>query len=127
MANPAPGFARHPDHKITLHRSDERIRVSINGIPLAESRNSVILRESGYPPVHYLPKADIRTDWLVRSAHSTRCPFKGEATYWNVDAPDSEVENAGWSYETPYDEVAEIAGHIAFYTDRVDVTVGGDG
>jgi uncharacterized protein (DUF427 family) len=124
MANPAPGFARHPDHSVTLHPSGDLVRVSINGMPLAESRRSVILRESGYPEVRYLPKADIRMDWLLRSDHSSRCPFKGEESYWNVDAPDSEVENAGWSYETPYDEVVGIAGHIAFYADRVDVAIG---
>ncbi|WP_417767513.1 DUF427 domain-containing protein [Stappia sp.] len=124
MANPAPGFARHPGHAITLHRSGERIRVAIKGMPLADSRNSVTLRESGYPDLHYLPRADIRMDRLLRSTHTTRCPFKGEATYWNLDAPGSEIANAGWGYESPYDEVAEIAGHVAFDTRLVDITIG---
>lgn len=124
MANPAPGFARHPGHAITLHRSGERIRVAVGGLPLADSRNSVTLSESGYPDVHYLPKADIRTDRLVRSGRATRCPFKGEATYWNLNVTGSETANAGWSYETPYDEVAEIAGHVAFDTGLVDITIG---
>jgi len=55
----------------------------------------------------------------------TRCPYKGEASYWTIEVPAANgavrrSENAVWAYPTPYDEVPGLAGHYAFYTSRVD-------
>jgi len=75
--------------------------------------------------VHYLPEKDVRLDLLRPTDHHTRCPYKGEASYWTIEVPagDGSVqrsENAVWAYPAPYDEVPGLAGYYAFYTTRVD-------
>ena len=91
MSNPAPGFAAHPDHAISLHPSTDLVRVSLYDQPVAESRRTVILRESGYPDVHYLPREDVDMERLTASDHTTYCPFKGEASYWDIQVSDGEA------------------------------------
>jgi uncharacterized protein (DUF427 family) len=57
---------------------------------------------------------------LVRTDLVTHCPYKGDASYWSIRSGARTVENAVWSYEMPYDDMAPIAGYLAFYADRVD-------
>ena len=67
-----------------------------------------------------IPRKDVKMDRLVRTAHSTHCPFKGDAAYFSLrDGP----ENAVWSYEQPYDEVNVIKERLAFYPDKVEIAV----
>jgi uncharacterized protein (DUF427 family) len=75
--------------------------------------------------VHYVPGKDVRLDLMRPTEHHTRCPYKGEASYWSIEVPAEEgamrrSENAVWAYPTPYDEVSGLAGYYAFYTSRVD-------
>lgn len=77
------------------------------------------LREANYPPVQYLPLADVDPAFISPTDHRTYCPYKGEASYWSL--PDA--ENAVWGYPDPYDAVAEISGHVAFYPDKADVRI----
>ncbi|SDT92830.1 DUF427 domain-containing protein [Stappia sp. ES.058] len=123
MSNPAPGFAAHPDHAISLHPSTDLVRVSLYGAPVAESRRSIMVCETGYPDVHYLPREDVDIGRLAASDRTTYCPFKGTATYWTVTVPDGNADAAAWSYEIPFDEVTRLKGYIAFYADRVDVEI----
>jgi uncharacterized protein (DUF427 family) len=115
--NPAPGFKKHADHRITTKPAGVRVRVTSKGEVIADSRDAIALEESQYPPVYYLPCKDVKMQRLTRTTHSTHCPFKGDASYFSlVDGPD----NAVWSYEQPYDEMAAIKGMVAFYPDKVD-------
>ena len=115
--NPAPGYKTHPDHRIETRPAGVRVRVSFNGEVIADSRDAILLEESRYPPVYYLPRKDVKMDRLRRTTHSTHCPFKGDASYFSlVNGP----ENAVWSYEQPYDETAAIKDLLAFYPDKVD-------
>jgi uncharacterized protein (DUF427 family) len=82
------------------------------------------MREASYPPVHYIPLEDVDQTLLTASATQTYCPYKGDASYHGIAAADGARADAVWSYREPYDAVADIAGHVAFYTDRVDVVVG---
>ena len=118
-ANPAPGFASHPDHKITLAPVERRMRVWLSRVIVAESRHVLVMREGDYPPVYYFPRGDVTMDLLTATDRSSTCPFKGDASYWTIAAGDRAEENAAWSYESPYDEMLRIKGHIAFYDDRV--------
>jgi len=118
--NKAPGFARRPDHRVDLSHDKVRVRVTFNGETIADSRDAVAVRETGYQPVYYLPRADVRMERLERTQHRSACPFKGEASYWTVRVGDRHAENAVWSYETPYDEASGIAGRLAFWQGRVD-------
>jgi uncharacterized protein (DUF427 family) len=52
--------------------------------------------------------------FLKRSAHKTRCPYKGEASYFSLVTSDDTAENAVWTYESPFPVAKEIAGYLAF-------------
>jgi uncharacterized protein (DUF427 family) len=105
-----------PDHPITVTASDAHVVVRAGGKVIADTRRALELREASYPPVFYIPREDADMTLLEPSAHVSYCPYKGEASYFSVEGG----ENAVWSYEAPYDAVAEIRGHLAFYPDRVD-------
>ena len=118
---PAPGYAKHPDHKVVISRHPKHVRVKVNGRPVAESDETLVVQESGYDPVLYFPRKDVAmTDFLVATKHHTHCPFKGEARYWSLNVDGQVVENAAWSYEDVYDEAESLRGYVAFYADRVD-------
>jgi len=119
-ANPAPGFVRHPEHRVDLAREGRRVVVRFGGVAVADTTAAITVRESRYPEVYYVPLADVGAEFLARTGHRTYCPFKGEASYWTLSAGGKTAENAVWGYETPYDEVAALAGHVAFYRDRMD-------
>ena len=78
------------------------------------------LEEKGYPPVYYLPRNDADMSLLVRTTHYSYCPYKGDAAYYSIAIGGGRAKNAVWTYEAPYDAVAEIKEHLAFYPDRVD-------
>lgn len=108
--------------KITIRRADGTWTVRAGGAVLAESRNALELTEGEYPPVIYFPRADIAMAFLEPGTRTSHCPFKGDARYYSIETKSKTIENAGWSYEDPKPEVAQIAGHIAFFkTDDVAV------
>jgi uncharacterized protein (DUF427 family) len=109
-----------PDHPITINRNPCRVRVVLGGFIVAETTNALTLREASLPPVQYIPRDDIELDLLERTDHVTHCPYKGDASYFTVTAGGLVRENAAWSYETPFPAVSQIAGHIAFYPNKVD-------
>jgi uncharacterized protein (DUF427 family) len=109
-----------PDHPIAITPSAKRVTVSIGETVIADSRHALSLKEAAYPAVLYIPRADVRMDLLIRSQQSTHCPYKGDCNYFSIPSAGARGENAVWSYEHPHDAVAAIAGHLAFYPDRVD-------
>ncbi|MGK9050754.1 DUF427 domain-containing protein [Neorhizobium petrolearium] len=109
-----------PDHPITVERNPARVVVKLGGKVVADSADTLTLREASYPPVHYIPRKDVDMSLLERTAHETYCPYKGEASYFSIPGGGERSKNAVWSYEHPYDAVAGIREHVAFYPDRVD-------
>ena len=109
-----------PEHPITITASDTRIVVSIGGRVLVDSRRALTLREAAYPAVHYLPRQDADMSLLERSTHTSYCPYKGDCSYYSIPSGGERSANAVWTYEAPYPAVAEIAGYLAFYPQRVD-------
>jgi uncharacterized protein (DUF427 family) len=109
-----------PDHPITIERNFKRVIVSIGGTILADSRDALILREAGYPAVQYIPRKDVDIALLERTAHATYCPYKGDCAYFSIPLGGERAINAVWTYEAPYDAVAAIRNHLAFYPERVD-------
>ena len=95
--------------------------VRASGAVLGESAEALELSEGSYAPVIYFPRKDIGMSFLEQTETVTHCPHKGDATYFTVSGPDGEIKDAAWSYEAPLDQVTEIAGHLAFYTDKVAV------
>jgi uncharacterized protein (DUF427 family) len=109
-----------PDHPITIERNAARVVVSVAGCVIADTRDALTLREASYPPVQYVPRRDVDMALLARSDHATYCPYKGDAAYYSIPLGGERSVNAVWTYEAPYDAVAAIADHVAFYPDRVD-------
>jgi uncharacterized protein (DUF427 family) len=109
-----------PDHPITVEPTKARVVVKAGGRVIADSRNALTLQESTYPAVQYIPLADVDSGVLERTDHETYCPYKGEAGYYSLNAGDVKGENAVWTYEKPYDAVAPIKDHVAFYPNVVD-------
>jgi uncharacterized protein (DUF427 family) len=112
-----------PDHPITIEPTAGRVVVKVNGDVVADTRAALTLRESTYPAVQYIPFADVVQHGLACTTTTSYCPYKGDATYYSVTAGDLTVEDAIWAYERPYPAVADIAGHVAFYPDRAEITV----
>jgi len=109
-----------PDHPITVAPTLGRVVVRAGGRVVADSLSALTLTEGSYPPVQYIPRADVDMALLARTDHTTHCPYKGDASYFSIPAGGDRAANAVWSYETPHDAVARIAGHVAFYPNRVD-------
>jgi uncharacterized protein (DUF427 family) len=109
-----------PDHPITITPNPKRVRVTFAGEVIAETSKAVTLQEASYKPVQYIPRSDATMALLQKTTHSTHCPYKGDASYYSIEAKGRRAENAIWSYETPFPAMAEITGYLAFYPDRVD-------
>jgi len=112
-----------PAHPITVTPTAGRVVVRVNGQIVADTTAAVALQESTYPAVQYIPLDDVQQELLTRTDTSTYCPYKGDAGYYSVTAAGSTVEDAIWTYEQPYPAVAQIAGRVAFYPDKADITV----
>jgi uncharacterized protein (DUF427 family) len=108
------------DHPITIEPNPNRVRVMLGGTILAETTKALTLREASYPPVLYVPREDVQADLIEPSERRSHCPHKGDASYFTLTAGGLVRRDAAWSYETPRPAVAAIAGHLAFYPDKVD-------
>lgn len=114
------------DHPITVRPAAGRVVVRVEGRVVADTRAALRLDEASYPPRYYVPLADVDPHVMRRSASHTYCPYKGTASYYDIVTGDAAISDAIWTYEQPYDAVAEIAGHVAFYPHLVEITVGSD-
>lgn len=105
----------------------ERIRVVVDGITVADSTRAMRVLETSHPPVYYLPPEDVRLDLLTPGRGHSVCEWKGTAAYHDLIVGTRRIEDAAWSYERPRPGFEAIAGHLAFYADRVDEAwVGGE-
>ena len=110
-----------PDHPITIETSSAHVVVKAGTSVVADSSNALTLHEANYPPVYYVPLADVDSELLESSDTTKYCPYKGEASYYSVRTGDDVFNHAIWYDDEPYDAVSEIAGHVAFYADRVQI------
>jgi uncharacterized protein (DUF427 family) len=109
-----------PDHPITIEKNPDRVVVKVAGQVVADTREALSLQEASYAAVQYIPRKDVDLSQLERTDHETYCPYKGEAAYYSVTPGGEKAVNAVWTYEAPYESVADIQDHLAFYPDRVD-------
>ena len=109
-----------PDHPITVAPNPSRVVVISAGKVIADTTRALTLREASYPAVQYIPREDVDMTRLARTATHTYCPYKGEASYFSMIPSEAHTVDAVWTYEDPYDGVAAIKDHLAFYPDRVD-------
>jgi uncharacterized protein (DUF427 family) len=108
------------DHPIAIVPVAGRVRVLVGGKVVADTGMALLMLESDYAPVHYIPLRDVDMELIEPSDNLSYCPYKGDATYFNVIAGGRRAIDAVWAYEEPYDAVAVIKDHVAFYPDRVD-------
>lgn len=115
-------MARRPaaDAGITIAPSATRVIVRLGGTVIADTTRALVMRAPGTPDQQYIPRVDVDMARLARTDLVTHCPYKGDASYWSIQGGARVAENAVWSYETPYADMAPIAGYLAFYADRVD-------
>lgn len=111
-----------PDHPITVEKNPARVTVRAGGQVVADTTAALVLQESNYPAVQYVPLADVDQSLLTATDTSTYCPYKGDASYYSLTTPDGELTDVIWTYREPYPAVADIAGHVAFYADKVEIT-----
>lgn len=116
-ASSGPGYHTHPEHRVGVEPYAGLVTVRAEGGSLVNSRHALVLEEQGYPPVYYIPIADVQMDRLELREDETYCPFKGRACYYGLKSGGPAI---AWSYPQPYAEVAAIQGHLAFYPQRVD-------
>jgi uncharacterized protein (DUF427 family) len=112
---------KDPYHRIDILNTSRAVRVSLDGVVLAESTGARALYETGLPTRYYLPRDDVRLDLLERSDTVTGCAYKGRASHWRRGGDD-----IAWTYEAPTPEAAAIQGRVAFYNERVDIDVDGE-
>ncbi len=110
-----------PDHPITITPNPKRVRVSAGGVLIADTAHALTLKEASYPAVQYVPRADANMALLERTDRVTHCPYKGDANYFSIKANGTTLENSIWTYESPFPAMAGIAGHLAFYPDKVKI------
>ncbi len=119
------GHARDPYHRIDVRQSSRQVKVSLDGVTLAESDRATALFESNLPVRWYLPREDVRAE-LEPSETTSICPYKGQAGYHSVRLPDGKlVEDLVWYYPQPLPEAARIAGLLCFYNEKVDLELDG--
>jgi uncharacterized protein (DUF427 family) len=117
MAMKQPG----PAHPIEISPFGGRVRIRFAGHIIADSSHALRLEEASYKPVFYIPRSDAHMEYLSPSGRVTHCPYKGDAHYFSLVSGTARERDAAWSYETPFPAVAEIAGHLAFYPDKVEI------
>ena len=108
-------------HAIEVAPFGGRVRVRVGEEMVADTAHALLLQEGTLPPVFYIPREDVRIDHFTRSSTTSHCPFKGDASYFDVGAGGRRTSDAAWSYETPLAAVSQIAGHLAFYPDKAEI------
>ena len=117
---------RDPHKRVDILASSRHVRVELDGVTVAESRQPRILFETGLPPRYYLPLTDVRMELLRPSPRVTHCPYKGTASYWSVDTGRGRHEDIVWIYRAPLPESQKVAGLACFYDEKADVFLDGE-
>jgi uncharacterized protein (DUF427 family) len=117
---------RDPYSRVDILASSQHVRIEVDGVTVAESRQPRILFETGLPPRYYLPLTEVRMDLLLPSDTQSHCPYKGTASYWSVQAGGEPHRDIVWIYRTPLPESQKIAGLACFYDEKVDVYLDGE-
>jgi uncharacterized protein (DUF427 family) len=117
--------ARNPYARIDVLESDRHVQVEIDGITVADSTRPRLLFETRLPTRYYLPHDDVRMDLLAAGDTTTRCPYKGVASYWTARIDGVDHADIVWSYPTPILEVSKVTGLLCFYNEKVDLIVDG--
>ena len=111
------------DRDIAISPANGRLDIHVGTDLVATTEAALAVAEPGQPVRYYVPVADVRGGALVPSATRTTCPFKGEANYFDLLADGARLRDAVWTYADPCDQVAPLAGHVAFWGDAVRIAL----
>jgi uncharacterized protein (DUF427 family) len=117
---------RDPYSRVDILASSRHVRVEVDGVTVADSRQPRILFETGLPPRYYVPLTSLRMDLLRPSDTQTHCPYKGTAGYWSVDTGQAVHPDIVWIYRAPLPESQKIAGLACLYNEKVDLYLDGE-
>lgn len=110
----------HLGYRVAFEPGFRHIQASFNGQTIVDSTRVMIMRETGYPPIFYFPRDDVRMDLMTPSKHTTFCPFKGNASHWDLTVGDRRSENIMWSYNEPFSEVKKIREYVSLTWEAMD-------
>ena len=115
------GHAADPYHRIDVRRTSRHLVVRAGDRVVADTTGPLVLYESGFAPRWYVPRADVVADALTPVDVQTFCPYKGVASYYDVEGS----RHAAWSYRAPIEGTAAIGDLVSFEPGRVEVTLDG--
>lgn len=116
---------RDPFHRIDVRHSSRRIVLELDGNPVADTTNAVLLFETMLPTRYYFPGTDVQVE-LHPSTTRTSCAYKGSAVYWSTEIAGRVADDLAWSIPDPFPEAAAIADLIAFFDERLDLSIDGE-
>ena len=112
--------ARDPYKRVDILPSSRHVCIVLGGVTIADTHHPQLLLETGLPTRYYLPEQDVRMDLLLPTETTTRCPYKGKASYWTATIGEQTFKDAVWSYREPLPACSPIAGYLCFFNERVD-------
>ena len=86
------------------------MKATWNNVDLAESEQTVVVEGN-----HYFPPEAINKEYFQESSTHSTCPWKGEASYYNLVVNGQVNKDAAWYYPEPKAAAAEIKNHVAFW------------
>jgi uncharacterized protein (DUF427 family) len=110
-----------PKHRLLFDAHPRRIRALVDGHAVLDSLRGKLLHESNLLPRYYLPLEDMDERYLEPSDHTTHCPFKGDAAYFDLVVGERRIENAVWHYPEPIDQASWLRGYASVYTEAPDL------
>jgi uncharacterized protein (DUF427 family) len=123
---PVVGHPRNPYSRVDALRSDRHVTVGLDGVLLADTHHPVLVFETGLPTRYYIDRTDVFFEHLEPTRTQTLCPYKGVTSgYWSAGVGDTVHPDVAWTYDYPLPPVAPIARLIAFYNEKLDITVDG--
>jgi len=117
--------ARDPYTRIDILQSSRTVRVEVDGVVVAESDKARFLFETNLPVRYYLPKTDVRFEYLEATDTATHCPYKGTARYWSVNTAGTTHHDVVWGYDAPLPESQLVTGFVSFYNEKLDIYIDG--
>ena len=112
--------ARDPYKRVDILPSSRHVRVVLGGVTIAETHRAQLLLETGLPIRYYIPMQDMRMECLEPTESTSRCPYKGMATYWSARIGEQVFKDIVWSYQESLPECTPIAHFLCLYNERVD-------
>lgn len=103
-----------------VKKSHKNIKVVFNDKVIAETTRPLLVLEKHHPPIYYIPVEDVKMEYLFESNLKIQCPFKGEASFWNIKVMERTISNSAWAYINPKSGYEILKGYVSFYPDRVD-------